>query len=364
MRLLGITRLDWYIIRKFIGTYFFAISLILAICVVFDFAEKVDDFMEEHAPLHAIVFDYYMNFIPYFGNLFSSLFVFITVIFITSKMANQSEIIAIFSSGISFNRLLYPYFLSSLGIFLMSVGLSNFVIPPANQTRVQFENTYISRPNYKDQEDVHKQVRPGIFVYISSYNPYSQTAYKLAMEHFDGKRLISKLRADIVTWDSVKARWHMNKYYVRYYRPGMRDSIVSGSALDTIIFLAPKDLARTKKDVQTMDYWALNEYIAKQELQGATDVNEAYVEKYSRVATPFATFILTLIGVSVSSRKVRGGMGKHLGLGLGLSFTYILFQRFAEMFSVLGGLAPLLAVWIPNFIFAGIAVFLYRKAPK
>ncbi|PID90272.1 MAG: hypothetical protein CSA97_03755 [Bacteroidetes bacterium] len=364
MRSLKPTLLDWYIIRKFIGTYFFAIALILAVCVVFDFAEKVDDFMETDAPLKAIVFDYYLNFIPYFGNLFSSLFVFVTVIFITSKMANQSEIIAIFSSGVSFKRLLYPYFLSSLAIFLLSVALSNFIIPPANSTRVQFENTYISRPRYKDQENVHKQVRPGIFVYIQSYNPNTQTAHKVSLEHFEGKELLSKTRADMVRWDSVVGKWRMTKYYTRYYRAGQPDSLVSGLELDTTLYLLPKDLARTNKDVQTMDLWALNRYIEEQELQGAADINASYIEKYGRVATPFSTFILTLIGVAVSSRKVRGGMGKNLGFGLGLSFTYILLQRFATMFSLLGGLPPLLAVWIPNFIFAGVAVYIYRRAPK
>ncbi len=363
MKALRITTLDWYIIRKFLGTYFFAIALILAISIVFDIAEKIDDFMGKEAPLGAIVFDYYLNFIPYFGNLFSSLFVFITVIFFTSKMAARTEIIAILSSGVSFRRLLYPYFLSALFLFLLSVFLSNVVIPPANQTRIDFIHKYVSRPKYKDQYDMHKQVRPGIFVYMESYNPSTRLGYQFALEQFDGTRLISKFRTNSVEWDSVKEKWHTGPYYIRHYTDS-GERIEAGLGMDTTFFLLPEDLAHTDLDIESMNYRQLNDYIAEQELQGSSTVNSAYIEKYNRVAQPFATFILTLIGVSVSSRKERGGMGKHLGLGLGLSFSYILFMRFTTMFSIGSTLSPLLAVWLPNILFAVVAVVLYRLAPK
>lgn len=363
MKSLRLTTLDRHIIKKYIGIYFFAIALIITISVIFDLAEKIDDFLSEKAPLRAILFDYYLNFIPYFANLFSSLFVFIAVIFMTSQMAGRSEIIAILSSGVSFNRLLYPYFVAATILFLFSLILSNFVIPPANITRVQFEYKYVSRPKYNDQRNIHKQMRPGLFVYLQSYNPYVRTGYNLSVERFEGKKLKTKLLADMMEWDSVSEKWRLNKYYIREYTDSC-ELITSGTALDTTFALLPQDLARTNDDVETMDYFELNHYIEEMELQGASTINVCYVQKYGRVATPFATFILTLMGVSVSSRKVRGGMGKNLGVGLGLSFTYILFQRFTTMFSIGGTLSPLLAVWIPNIIFAVVAFFLYRRAAR
>ena len=363
MRSLRITTLDWYIIRKFIGTYFFAILLIIGISVVFDVAEKLDDFLNREAPLKAIIFDYYLNFIPYFANLFSSLFVFISVIFITSQMATRSEIIAILSSGISFNRLLYPYFLSALFLFILSLLLSNFVIPSANKTRIAFENVYVSYVHYSENRNIHKQVRPGLFVYLQSYSPYSQTGYKLAVEHFEGTQLLSKLWADVVQWDSVNEKWHLDKYYIRTYHDTC-ETLTKGQGLDTTLYLTPKEFGRTIRDMEMMNYFELNDYIDLLALQGAADINGFYVEKYTRIATPFSVFILTLIGVSVSSRKVRGGMGKNLGLGLALSFLYILFMRFSTMFAIGGTLPPLLSMWLPNIIFAEVAYMLYRRAPK
>lgn len=363
MKTLRITLLDRYILKKFLGTYLFAMALIIAICIVFDVAEKIDDFISEKAPLSEILFDYYLNFIPYFVNMLSSLFVFISVIFITSQMANRSEIIAILSSGVSFNRLLYPYFVGAAIIFCFSLLLANFVIPPANRVRIQFEHTYISRPKYTDQRDIHKQVRPGLFVYLQSYNPYAQVGYKLAVEQFENNRLTFKLWADMIEWDSIADKWQLARYYIRQYSDS-GETVSTGTHLDTSFYLVPKDLARTNKDVETMNYFELNDYIDEQRLQGASTINVCLFEKYNRVANPFAAFILTIMGVSVSSRKVRGGMGKNLGFGLALSFTYILFQRFAMMFSIGGGLSPLLAVWIPNFIFMVVAFFIYRRAAR
>ncbi len=363
LRSLRITILDRYIIRKFLGTYFFAIALILAISIVFDIAEKIDDFLSKEAPLRAIVVDYYLNFIPYFGNLFSSLFIFISVIFFTSKMAARSEIIAILSSGISFRRLLYPYFLSACFLFVLSIFLSNVVIPPANRTRIDFIHKYVSRPKYKDQYNMHKQVRPDFFVYMESYSPLSCVGYRVTLESFREGKLLSKLSTNYVEWDTVSQKWKLGNYYIRTYTDSC-EQIEQGVSIDTAFYLIPADLAHTDLDIESMNYKQLNRYIAEQELQGSSYVNSAYIEKYNRVAQPFATFILTLIGVSVSARKVRGGMGKHLGFGLGLSFTYILFMRFTTMFAIGSTLSPLLAVWIPNMLFAVVAVILYRLAPK
>ncbi|QKG80731.1 LptF/LptG family permease [Tenuifilum thalassicum] len=355
--------IDWYIIRKFIGTYFYAIILIIGIAVIFDVAEKIDDFLEKDAPLYDIIFHYYLNFIPYFANLFSSLFVFIAVIFFTSKMAYNTEIIAILSSGVSFKRMLYPYFISALFIAVLSFILNSFVIPPANAVRLDFESKYIKRPYVNTDRNIHRQVRPGMFVYMSSFNTFNNTAYNLSIEKFDGNRLVSKLIADNAQWDSTKQKWTINRYYIRNYTD-KGEEIERGDKIDSTFYLTPEDFNRRLKIVETMNLFELNDFIEEQKLQGADTIEYLIVEKYSRFAYPFSVFILTLIGVSLSSRKVRGGIGFHIGLGLALSFSYIVFMRFSTMFAVKGTLSPELSVWIPNIIYAIIAIGLYRMAPK
>lgn len=356
--------IDLYIIRKFIGTYFFAILLIIGIAVIFDISEKLDDFMEKKPSINAIVFDYYLNFIPYFANLFSSLFTFIAVIFFTSKMAYNTEIIAILSSGVSFRRMMYPYFISAAIIAIISFFLTSFIIPPANRTRLNFENTFIRRPYHNSNRNIHKQVRPGVFVYMESYNAYSQTAHNFAIEHFVDNKLQSKLISDYARWDSTKNKWTAENYYIRNYT-SEEQQIINGSKIDTAVFITPKDFTqRADLLIETMNLFELNEFIDQQRLQGADNVNVFLVEKYSRLAYPFSTFILTLIGVSLSSRKVRGGIGLHIGTGLGISFTYILFMRFTQMFAIGGLLTPGIAVWLPNIIYMFIAIGLYRMAPK
>jgi lipopolysaccharide export system permease protein len=363
MKNFGFKILDFYIIRKFIGTYFYAIALIMTIAIIFDLAEKMDDFMSKNAPLNAIIFEYYLNFIPYFANLFSSLFVFIAVIFFTSNMAYSTEIIAILSSGVSFRRLMFPYFVSAAFIGAFSFTLSNFIIPPANQVRLNFENTYIKKVRYNTDRNIHMQVRPGLFIYMQSYNTFSDIGYKFSMEKYENGRLVSKLMSEYVKWDSTLNKWSVNDYYIRNYLTSGED-IKKGERIDTTLFIHPSDFTRKVNIVETMNMFELNEFIAQQRLQGSDTVTFYLIEKYSRVAYPFATFILTLIGVSLSSRKVRGGIGLHIGLGLALSFSYILFMRFSTMFAVGGSIDPFIAVWIPNVLYAIIAMVLYRLAPK
>ncbi|MGE0077149.1 MAG: LptF/LptG family permease [Bacteroidales bacterium] len=355
--------LDLYIIRKFIGTYFYAILLIVGIAVIFDISEKIDDFMEKGAPLSDIIFRYYLNFIPYFANLFSSLFTFIAVIFFTSKMAYNTEIIAILSSGVSFKRLMYPYLVSAAIIAIFSFMLNSFIIPPANGVRIDFENKYIKKPYESSERNIHRQVRPGIFVYMRSFNSYSKIGYNMSIERFENGELKSKLISDYAQWDSTKQKWTAKKYYIREYQKS-GETITNGESIDTSIYITPKDFNRRINVIETMNLFQLNNFIAEQKLQGADNIEMLLIEKYSRFAYPFSAFILTLIGVSLSSRKVRGGIGLHIGLGLAISFTYILFMRFSTMFAVGGHLSPLLSVWLPNFIFAFVAIGLYRMAPK
>jgi len=362
---LKIRLIDAYIIRKFLGTFFFCLALILTIAVVFDFAEKIDNFMEKEAPVHAIIFDYYMNFIPYFAMLFAPLFVFISVIFFTSKMAINTEIIAILNCGMSFRRMMWPYFISSFVIAVFTFMLTNFVIPKANLDRMDFEDKYYRSSNRRvTVENIHRQVFKNIYVYMGSFNPLSQRGQNFTIEKFnDSGRLESKLSSSSVTYDTAKNKWKATNYYLREIK-GNEEIITRGKTIDTALIIKPSDFSRDPGFVSTMTYHELDDYIKLLQLQGSDELKLFLIEKHRRYASPFAVFILTLIGVSLSSRKIRGGIGMNIGLGLILSFSYILFLQFASQFSLKGDLGPMIAMWIPNLIYSIIALVLYKMAPK
>ncbi len=363
MRLM-LYKLDVYIIKKFLGTFFLAIFLIICIAVIFDFSEKVDEFMENEAPWQLVITDYYMNFIPYFAILFAPLFTFIAVIFFTSRMAYNTEIIAILSSGISFHRLLIPYFISATIIMLFNLLLGNYIIPAANAERFEFEETYYhSSKLHFDESNVHKQIEPGIYVYLKSYYTTSNLGQQFSMEKYENGRLTSKLFADKIRWNEKKQKWTLSNYYIRNYI-GETSIIKKGVSADTAINLKPEEFSRRDNAVEAMTIGQLNRFIKEQKLQGAGNINFLMVEKRRRFSFPFSTYILTLIGISVSSRKLRGGIGMQIGIGLTVAFSYLLFMQFSAQFAISGNLTPTLAVWSPNIIYAIIAVILYKYAPK
>ena len=356
--------LDWYILKKYLGTFIISITLIILIVIVFDISEKIDDFLESKAPLKEIIFTYYFNFIPYFVNLFSSLFAFISVIFFTSKMASNTEIVAILSSGISFRRLLLPYMLASIIIAIMSFYLANFLIPYANIKRIAFENRYIKEPSRFRARDIHLQIKPaGTFVYIQTFTDISNTGYKFSLEKINSKGLYYKLDADYVQWDSLKSRWKIMNYHLRRIN-GMKETISTGNEIDTVLSIKPADLSPKLIDVDVMNYSQLRKFIDDQKLKGSDNVQFYEVQKHKRYANPFATIVLTLIGVSLSSRKTRGGIGLHLGAGLTISFAYILFMQISSTFANFGTLPPFIAVWLPNVVFLALGFYLLKIAPK
>lgn len=356
-------KLDLYIIKKFLGTYFFSILLIISIAIVFDLSEHIGDFIEKDAPLKKIVFNYYLPFIPYFANLFSALFIFISVIFFTSKMAYSSEIIAIISSGISFHRFLLPFMTTAAFLAVFNFTLNAFIIPPGNKYRLEFENKYIRNKYRNFDRDIHKQLKKNLYVYIENYNVENEMGYKFALEKFKDNKLISKLNADYINWDSTKNAWTVNNYRIREI-DSISETLTKGRRLDTVLSMHPKDFQRRKSFKETMTLSQLNKYIEEQELQGSSTVVELWVYRYKKYISPLSTFILTLIGVSLASRKIKGGIGIHIGLGLLLSFTYIFFMQFSTNFAIGGNMNPLLAVMTPSLIFLFIGIVLYRTAPK
>lgn len=356
--------LDWYIIKKFLGTYIFSIILILAIVVVFDFNEKQDKFMSHDAPWNAIIFDYYLNFIPYFANLFSPLFVFIAVIFFTSKLAENSEIIAMFSTGMSFKRMLRPYMISAGIIAIATFFLGSYIIPQGSVTRINFEDKYYKPRKVNTARNIQLEVDSGVIAYIDRFEDYSKTGYRFSLDKFEGKQLVSHLTARSITYDtSAVHRWIVKDYMIREMK-GMKETITQGSRIDTTLFMEPADFLIMKNQQEMLTSPQLKEYIDRQKQRGFANIKEFEIEYHKRIATSFASFILTLIGVSLSSRKTKGGMGLHLGIGLGLSFSYILFQTIASTFAINGNMPPAIAVWIPNVLYAFIAFYLYQKAPK
>ena len=355
--------LDWYIIRKFLGTFFFALGLIIAIAIVFDISEKIDDFLEKEAPMRAIVFDYYLNFIPFFGNLFSPLFVFISVIYFTSRMASQTEIVAILSSGVSFKRMLVPYMVGAAILASISLYLNNYVIPHSNTTRIAFETKYIKNPFIYKNKHVHRQIAPGEFIYFESFNNIDKVGYQFSFEKFKDGKLTYKLLSDRVIWDSVKTKWTVESYFIRHI-DGMNERVESGFQKDTTFAFTPDEFSRRSNYIETMDTGVLNDFIKQEQSRGSEEVPFYLVEKYRRTSFPFATFILTIIGVSLSSRKVRGGIGVQIGAGILLSFPYIMFMQVSQTFATNGNMPALLAVWLPNIFFSIIAAYLLRSAMK
>ena len=349
---------DLYIIRKFLGSYVFSIVLLLAIVVMFDINEKLDAMLT--APLKETVFDYFMNFLPYFANQFSPLFTFIAVIFFTSKLADNSEIIAMLSSGISFRRLMVPYLVSEAIIAAFSFVLAAYVIPPANVKRIEYTNKWVSNKKVEYGTNIQLQVAPGVIAYMSRYDNVSKNGYKFSLEKFENKVMKSRLTAQSVTYDTLY-KWTIKDYVIRDFK-GLRESIRRGSKMDTIIEMEPRDFLISKNDQETLTNEQLKTYINRQKERGVANIKNFEIELEKRYAMTGAAFILTVIGMSLSSRKVKGGMGINIGIGLLLSFSYILFSTVTSSFAVSGYTSPFVAMWIPNFIYTFIAIYLYRRA--
>lgn len=365
-----INRIDRYIIGKFIGTYIFSIILIILVVIVFDFNEKIDKLTTAHTDMGVswgkIAVDYYLNTIPYFSNLFSALFVFISVIFFTSKLADRSEIIAMRASGMSFKRLLRPYIISSVLIGLLTLVLGAFVIPHSTKIRTNFENKYIKKRQISIVDNVQLRIDSGVYAFFSSFNSDTKSGNGFSLDRIQNKKLISHLTALRVQYDTLsdsQYHWHIYNYRIRKMH-GMKEEITSGVELDTVIPIKPSDLVYNRNEQETMTTPEISQYIDIQRMRGSANLSTFEIEFHKRFASACAALILTIIGVSLSCEKRKGGMGLSLGLGLGLSFGYILFQTISTAFATRANMPAMLAAWIPNIIFAIIAFVLYRRTPK
>lgn len=355
-------RLDRYIIKLFLGTFFGAISLILAVSVVFDINEKIDKLMNPDCSLYEIIFHYYINFLPYYANMFAPLFVFVSVIFFTTQLAQHSEIIAILSGGVSFRRLVRPYLLSATLIAVVTIVLNSFVIPPGNKVRNDFYNKYIKNKQVSYAESTQMELSPGEYMYMRYYSAENNQGWDFSIDCFDSTTLKTRLVA-------TKARyvegnhWQLENYTITHFGK-VQSTVRKGSYLDTIIPVKPSDFLVSAIDAENLTTPALIKQIHTQKSRGAQNVKFYEVELHKRFAAFFAAFILTIIGVSLSARKSKGGMGLSLALGIALSFTYIVFMTVSSSFAISGALPPWLAAQLPNIVYAVIAVVLFRRGPN
>ncbi|PVX50987.1 lipopolysaccharide export system permease protein [Balneicella halophila] len=356
-------KIDWYIIKKFLGTFFFSLLLIIIVVLVFTYSEQADNFQYNNAPSDVIV-KYYLTLAPFFATLFSPTFTFIAVVFFTSKMAFNSEIIGMFSNGISLHRLLRPYFVGAFIIAAFSFILTNFILPSTNEIKNDIYDNYITKRRGGQQNtNIHMQLEKGLFISIGSYSTDKEIGRRVKMERFEDGVMQSTLTASEIVWNNDNQNWTLKQYNIRDIND-LSETITKGRALDTVINLVPSELIIKDNSTESMTLVELYRFIEDQKTKGTNNVAEYQVKLYERLASPLATFILTLIGVSLASRKIRGGVGLHLGLGLLIAFSFLMFMRVSTVIASAGTITPLLAIWLPNIIFALIAYILYRLAPK
>ena len=353
--------IDIYITKKFLGTFFYAITLILSIAIVFDISENLDEFLSKDVEMKAIIFDYYLNFIPYFANLFSPLFTFIAVIYFTSKMAFNTEIIAILSSGVSYRRLMRPYLVSALILATFSFVLGNYIIPPANKTMNNFRQINIDNRREITERDIHRQIEPGVYIYMSSFSTNNIGSH-FTLERFEGARLVEKLTADNIRWDKETEKWIINNYWKRTIYDD-HEVLERGYRMDTTLNMVPENYKIFKNEMESLTTPALTKEIESMKMRGVNSI-EFEIERHKRIAGPFSAFILTIIGAGLASRQIKGGLGLHLGLGLLLSFSYILFMQVSTVFAISGTAPPYISVWVPNVFYSIIAFFVFRWAAR
>ncbi|MDH5474983.1 MAG: LptF/LptG family permease [Cyclobacteriaceae bacterium] len=356
--------IDKYILKRFLTSFVFVVLIIMAVIVIIDVTEKIDDF-NKHPDLSVsqIVNQYYLNFIAFIANMITPLTTFIATVFVTAKMAGHTEIIAILSSGVSFKRLLFPYFIGAMIIASLSFVMTGWVIPKSNKERVQFEIDYTKNTFHYNQRNTHIQVAPNVYLFLETYNNQTDNGNKFTLERFEGTSLVEKLSARKLSWVDSLQKWRVKNWQHREI-DSLTETITEGLEMDTTLAIHPKEFKSNYRNFDGMTLGELNEHIETLKLRGANNVEVYEVEKYTRYSAPFAVLILTFMGVIVSARKSRGGTGLQIALGFFLSFIYILFFVMSKTLAEAGSMPPMLSIWIPNLTFIGISIIMYRYIPR
>ena len=355
--------LDRYIIRQFLGTFFFILVIIMAIAVVFDFSEKTDDFAKMKAGAWEVISEYYLNFVIYYSNLFSGLLIFLAVLLFTSRLAHRTEVVAMLSSGVSFPRIMWPYFLAATFLTGLSLVTNHIVLPRANTVRLAFEEEHIRNTFRVDATHIHREIAPGVIAYFESFSAEHGTGQRFSLEHWEEDRLVKKLTSDRARYDTITGRWHVHDVVIRIIHDE-HETIQRAAELDTLIPLRPSDVGQRWETSMAMSWSDLNDYITTKQAQGDANLMPYRIEKHQRTSYPFATYVFTIIGVSIASRKTRGGTGAHLAVGVLLALLYIFAMKLTTVASTNAGLDPFIAVWLPNLLFGAVGILIYRNAPK
>ncbi len=358
--------LDWYILKRYLTTFLFTLLILIPIAVAIDIAEKIDKFLrDEDLTFYQVVNDYYVNFIIYYANTFMPLALFIAVILFTSRLANNTEIVAINGSQISFTRFLYPYFIGATIVTIIALFMNHYIVPSSSKTRRNFENTYINKKRYSDKiiKNFSLQLNDSTYVFIQNFDIERNSGYNFSTETYEGLKLKYKLTADNFSWQPAKEKfklynWKERKIYKDY------DSIKQGNNLDSTFAFTPKDFIYKSAMAQEMSSHELADFIEISKKRGVKNLNAYLVELYKRTSLPLASYVLTLIAVALAHKKRRGGIGVNLAIGLSAMFIYVFFLKVAEVLGAVAGANSLLNVWMPNIIFGAFALYLYINARK
>lgn len=353
--------LDWYILKKFIGTFFLMIFLFILIAVVFDISEKIDDF--DQFTLGEIVYDYYFSFIPWLFNLLAPILAFITVIYFTSKMASKTEIIPILASGISFNRFLRPYVIGGIVLTIISLVLSHLVIPKTNEKKVAIEAVIYKYSMKVDNSKIHREIAPNTYVYVNNYSIKTDIAYNFRLEKIENGQLNYRFTASNLKWDHQNKKWVARNWSERFI-DGDNERLTQGAVKDTTLTFDNTEFHRSPYMIETMDIFDIYDFIEKEKARGSSHISMYEQELVKRTSNPFSIVILVIIAACISSRKIKGGIGMHLAKGMAIALVFVFFLKVAEIISVNTPIPAKVAFWVPNFIFAIVAWYIYKKAPK
>ncbi len=356
--------IDRYILGKFLGTFFTALLLILSVAIVFDVSEKIEDF-RKGASYAEIFFDYYVNFIAFYGNTFSAMIVFISTIWFSSRLTANTEVVAILTGSVSFRRMMWPYFMGATIVAILSLLLNHFVIPKTNIKRLKFEHTYVgSGLNETYSKNIHRQIAPGRFAYFETFNQDRQSGYHFTFEVIEGGKLKSKLASDFVRFDTLTNKWQLDNWTLRTIAEDGKESIEFGRKLDTVFGFSPQEVTPRLYTTSMMNTPELLDFIEAEKIRGSENMNSYLVELHRRTSWPISTYVLILIAVSLCTKKTRGGLGLNMAIGLVLCGAYVFMMQISTTFASKDTLSPMVAVWLPNVIFTFIGIYLYRIAPK
>jgi lipopolysaccharide export system permease protein len=355
--------LDGYLLKKFLETLVYSIALLMTIVIVFDISENIQHFLDKNISIHDIIFLYYLNFIPYFVNLFIPLFTFISVIWFTSKLSSQNEIISILNGGVSFNRMLVPYITGALIIGIFSLLLSSFIVPKTQENFLAFKNSLSNRRYFATQTVMHFRNSDNSYIYLERWEEEPRKGYMFTYEEFSSAGVSYKLSATRVTYNEETQKWELSEYTKRTIY-NTKEQIFTGEKMDTVFNVLPRDFDQNVKVIETMTLPQLNDFIKQEEAKGSSLVKYYIIEKHKRLANPLGTIIMTLLGQSIASRKTRRGVGVHLFFGIALAFTFIFLQQISTVFSLQGGMPPWLGSWIPNLLYIVICGVLLKFSQK